>query len=445
MTKNKKINIGLIGFGTIGSGVYKILTESKDVIKDRLGTELVLKRVADKDITTDRGIGEDKSLLTSDANDILNDPEIDIVIELVGGTGIAKDFVMTAIANGKHVVTANKALISAHGKEIFEASVAKNVDIGFEASVAGGIPVIKALREGLSANRIDSIYGIINGTANYILTKMTNEGSDFGDVLKAAQEKGYAEADPTFDIEGNDTAHKLAILINLAYGTYKTDADIFTEGISSITGLDLKLAGEFGYVVKLLAIAKAHPDGQIEARVHPTMLPKDHPLAKVDGVYNAVYIEGDAVGPTMHYGMGAGMMPTASAVIADVMDIARDIVSDSIGRVTPLGHAKEAIKDIAIRPMDETRVPYYMRFLVKDAPGVLSKITGILGEHNISISLVTQKGLAESESAGVSVGVSLVIVTHQAKEWEMCEALEKIEALDSTIAKGMIIRIEESL
>src|SRR3989338_4070541 len=320
----QKINIGLIGFGTVGTGVVKVLKENAKTIQERLGAEVVLKRIADKDLTRDRGVEVEKAILTADANEILNDPSINIVIELMGGIEPAKTFILKSLKNKKHVVTANKALLSQHGEEIFKTASANNVDIGFEASVGGGIPIIKALKEGLVANRINSIYGIINGTANYILSKMTNEGGKFEDVLKKAQEKGYAEADPTYDVEGIDTAHKLAILINLAYGTYIKPADIYTEGISKITPLDIKFAREFGYKIKLLAIAKEE-DGRIEARVHATMIPAEHLLSTVDGVYNAIYLRGNAVGPVMFYGKGAGMMPTASAVAADVVDICRKI------------------------------------------------------------------------------------------------------------------------
>src|SRR3989338_3649261 len=320
----QKINIGLIGFGTVGTGVVKVLKENAKTIQERLGAELVLKKIADKDIVRDRGIEVDKSMLTTDANEILNDHSISIIIELVGGIEPAKTFILQALNHKKHVVTANKALLSQHGEEIFKAAAKNNVDIGFEASVGGGIPIIKALKEGLVANKINSIYGIINGTANYILSKMTNEGGRFEDVLKKAQEKGYAEADPTYDVEEIDTAHKLAILINLAYGTYIRLEDIYTEVISKVTPLDIKFAKEFGYKIKLLAIAKEE-GGKIEARVHATMIPAEHLLSTVDGVYNAIYLRGNAVGPVMFYGKGAGMMPTASAVAADVVDICRKI------------------------------------------------------------------------------------------------------------------------
>lgn len=433
----KRINVGLIGFGTVGSGVAKVLIDNADVISSRTGLELHLKTVADKDITTDRGVPLAEGVLVDDASLVLDDPDIDIVVELVGGTTIAKEFVLSALSSGKHVATANKALLSTYGKEIFSLATEKGLQVGFEASVAGGIPVLKALKEGLSANRIDSIYGIINGTANYILDKMTNEGSDFADVLKDAQEKGYAEADPTYDVEGIDTAHKLALLIDLAYGTYMDLGDIFTEGISRITPLDLDYAKEFGYSIKLLAISKAS-EGKIEARVHPTMIPSSHPLANVGGAYNAVFIHGDAVGSTMFYGLGAGMMATASAVVADIVDIARDIDKGGEMRVGPLAYTDDAIKDITIKPMEDIRMSYYIRFAAIDRPEVLSKISGVLGRHNISILSVIQKGREEGSV------IPLVIVTHSALEKELRAALEEIKALDVISGEPLYIRIEEN-
>jgi len=436
--KADRIYAGLIGFGTVGTGVVKVLKDNAALIKDRLGCELVLKRVADKDVSRDRGVKLDDGVLTTDAMDIINDPEISIVIELVGGTGIAKTFIMEALSAGKHVVTANKALLSTHGKEIFQRAAEKKLDIGFEASVGGGIPVIKALREGLAANRIESIYGIINGTANYILSKMTNEGGKFEDVLRRAQEKGYAEADPSYDVDGIDTAHKLAILINLAYGTYIDVNDIYTSGISSISQHDIKFAKEFGYRIKLLAIAKSG-DGKIEARVHPTMVPASHPLATVDGVYNAIHLEGNAVGSVMLYGLGAGMMPTASAVVADLMDIARNMRKGISERITPLAYTAEAIKDVALKPIDSLEIPYYIRFLAVDKPGALSKISGVLGAHNISISSVIQK------DRKIGGAVPLVILTHNALERELRSAIEEIQSMDIIHDKIVYIRIEENL
>ncbi|MDP2682858.1 MAG: homoserine dehydrogenase [Deltaproteobacteria bacterium] len=432
----QKINIGLIGFGTVGTGLVKVLKENAKVIQERLGAEIVLKKIADKDITRDRGVEIDKSIITTDANDIINDPSINIVIELVGGIEPAKTFILKALNNKKHVVTANKALLSQHGEEIFKTAAKNNVDIGFEASVGGGIPIIKALKEGLVANKINSIYGIINGTANYILSKMTNEGGKFEDVLKKAQEKGYAEADPTYDVEGIDTAHKLAILINLAYGTYIRLEDIYTEGISKVTPLDIKFAKEFGYKIKLLAIAKEE-GGKIEARVHATMIPADHLLATVDGVYNAIHLKGNAVGSVMFYGRGAGMMPTASAVAADVVDICRNIIKSASQRVAPLSYTEESVKNIEIRHIENLEIPYYLRFSVLDKPGVLSRISGVLGNHNISILSVMQK------DRKVGGAVPIVIMTHHAKEKELMTALHEIDKLDVVLDKTVYFRIEE--
>lgn len=434
----RRINAGLIGFGTVGTGVVKVLKENADAIAAKLGCELVLKKVADRDLTKDRGVRLADGVLTADARDIINDPDISIVIELVGGTGVAKDFILEAFERGKHVVTANKALLSTHGKEIFGKAAEKGVDIGFEASVGGGIPVIKALREGLAANKIESIYGIINGTANYILSKMTNEGGKFEDVLRRAQEKGYAEADPTYDIEGVDTAHKLAILINLAYGTHIRLEDIYTEGITSISQLDIKFAKEFGYRIKLLAITKS-VEGKIEARVHPTMIPAQHPLATIDGAYNGIYLKGNAVGSVLLYGMGAGMMPTASAVVADLMDIARNISTGAVRRVPPLSCPEEEARPVVIRETESVEMPYYIRFLAMDKPGVLSKISGVLGSHNISISSMIQR------DRKVGGAVPLVILTHNALERELRAAVAEISKMDIIHDKIVYIRIEENL
>lgn len=434
----KKINVGLIGFGTVGTGVVKVLRDNAGVIKDRLGAEVALKRIADTDILRDRGVKLDDGVLTKDASAVINDPDISVVIELVGGTGVAKDFILAALDAGKHVVTANKALLSTHGKEIFKKAAEKKLDVYFEASVGGGIPVIKALREGLAANKIESIYGIINGTANYILTKMTNDGGKFDDVLRRAQEKGYAEADPSYDVDGIDTAHKLAILINLAFGSNVRLEDIYTEGIRSITQLDIKFAKEFGYRIKLLAIAKS-VDGMVEARVHPTMIPAGHPLASVDGVYNAVHLRGNAVGPVMLWGLGAGMMPTASAVVADVIDISRNILNKTSQRVPLPSFTEEAGRAIKIKDTNSLELPYYMRFSAIDKPGVLSKISGVLGGHNISILSVIQK------DRKVGGAVPLVIVTHNALERELRAAVAEIETLDIILEKVVYVRIEENL
>jgi len=433
-----EIKVGLIGFGTVGTGVAKVLYENAGVIKARLGCDVILKKIADKDITSKRCVTVPEGVLTTDADSIINDHDISVVVELIGGIDAAKTIIAKSLKNGKHVVTANKALLSTHGKELFTLAREKNLSLGFEASVAGGIPIIKSLKEGLSANNINSIYGIINGTANYILSKMTSEGGKFVDILKEAQAKGYAEKDPTYDVEGIDTAHKLAILINLAYGTYVNLRDIYTEGITKISPIDVAFAKEFGYKIKLLAIAKSSGDS-VEARVHPTMIPFSHPLSAVDGVFNAVHIVGDAVGPVMFYGKGAGMMPTASAVVSDIMDVCRDVKKGCSTRLAPLSYSDGAIKDIKIKNIDELECAYYLRFTVADKPGVLSGISGALGAHNISIASVIQKGRAAE--GGV---VPLVIITHGAKEKELKKALSDISKIKAVTDKITYVRIEES-
>lgn len=430
-----KINVGIIGFGTIGAGTAKILINNAEIIKRRLGAPVVLKRIADLDIKKDRGIKLEKDVLTEKAEDILNDPDIDIVIELMGGYEPAKKFILKAIENGKNVVTANKALLAVHGEEIYKAAAAKNVDIGFEGSVGGGIPIIRVLKEGLAANNILSIYGIINGTSNYILSKMTNEGKAFSDVLSEAQRLGYAEADPTFDIEGIDSAHKLAILTTLAFGTPVKFDNIYTEGITKVTPLDIEYAKEFGYKIKLLAISKMD-NGEIEVRVHPTMVPNEYLISTVEGVFNAIYIAGDAVGETMFYGRGAGDMPTGSAVVSDIIEIARDIINNSIGRVPSPSFQLKERKALKIKKMDEIVCPFYLRFKAMDNPGVLSKISGVLGGHNISIASMIQKGRKEGGA------VSVVMMTHTAKEKDVQDALTEIDKMSFVSAKTAFIRVE---
>ncbi|GAB4387386.1 MAG: homoserine dehydrogenase [Thermodesulfovibrionales bacterium] len=425
------VNVGVIGFGTVGSGTVRVLLENGDVLRRRLGFELRLRRVADKDTERDRGVRLPAGLLAADAAAVLDDPEIDIVVELVGGLRPAKDFILRAIENGKHVVTANKALLAEEGSDIFSAAEARGVRVGFEASVAGGIPIIKVIREGLVANRILSVYGIINGTANYIMTRMTDEGSEFADALGEAQRLGYAEADPTFDVEGIDAAHKLTILASLAYGIPLSYGQVYTEGITKITPLDIAFAGELGYKIKLLAIAKA-ADGEVELRVHPTMLPADHLISKVDGVFNAVHVEGDAVGETLYYGRGAGDMPTASAVVSDLADIALDIAGGAVRpqRMVPGGGG------LAIRKMADVESMYYFRFTAMDRPGVLSKISGILGDNNISIASVIQKGRR------IGGAVPLVILAHRARERDITRAVGEIDKLPVVADRSFYIRVE---
>jgi len=428
--------VGLIGFGTIGAGVTRLLHDNEYVIKKRLGHRIRLKKIADIDITTPRGVDVPDGVLTTDANDILNDPGIRVVIELVGGYEPAKSFVLSAIGNGKHVVTANKALLATYGTEIFNAANEKNVDIGFEASVGGTIPVIKTLKEALAANNITSFLGIMNGTCNYILSTMTEKGGDFADVLKKAKELGFAEADATFDIDGIDTAHKLAITLSLAYGKNVELDAIYREGISSITQNDIEFARELGYRVKLLAIAIERGD-VIEARIHPTMIPHDHLLSSVNSNFNAFHFNGDASGSVFLYGQGAGMMPTASAVVSDIIDIGRNCRSGSSGRVPLRSFQEENIDDVKLLPMDDIVTNYYLRFSAVDRPGVLSKISGILGAHHISIASVIQKG-RKKEGA-----VPVVMTTHEAREKNMRQALEEIDKLDIVLDRTVLIRIED--
>ncbi len=432
----KKIDVGLLGFGTVGSGMVKILLENRKVIESRVGASLVIKWIAARNLKRDREVVVDTGLLTTDAEMVIDDPEVDIVVELIGGYEPAKSFILKAIENGRHVVTANKALLAAHGDEIFSAASRKGVEVGFEASVGGGIPLIGSIKEGLVANRIESLFGILNGTANYILTKMTDQGSPFSEVLKEAQTLGYAEADPTFDIEGIDTAHKLTILLAIAYGVPIDFKAVYTEGISKVTPLDIMFMKEFGYRIKLLAISK--DDGKaIEARVHPTLIPDDSMLANVNEAYNAVYIKGDAVGNVMLYGPGAGMMPTGSAVVSDLASVARNILTGAVGRVPSEGYQPAGIKARKIKSIEELQTEYYFRFSAEDRPGVLSKISGILGKHQISIKSVHQKG------RDVVGAVPIVMITHEAKEAAVRKALSKIDQLEVVKDKTVLIRIED--
>ena len=429
----EKISVGLIGFGTVGSGLAKTLHTQNEQLQQKVGVPIKLSRVADINITELPPEYNDV-VLTSDAADIFNDPEIDIVVELIGGIEPAKSFMLEAIKQGKHVITANKALLSIHGKEIFEAAVANNVEVGFEASVGGGIPVIKALKEGLVANRIEVIRGILNGTANYILSMMTEHGTPFEEVLKDAQGKGFAEADPTYDIEGIDTAHKLAILMCIAYGQNVHLDDISVEGISNIMPIDIDFAKEFGYRIKLLAISRNHGD-HVEARVHPTMVPESAMLANINGSFNAIQFTGDTVGDILLYGQGAGMMPTGSAVAADVVDISRNIISASVNRVPPLSYLPKHFNPPSITPMSDLSCPYYFRVTVLDQPGVLSAISGILGNHEISIKSVIQKGHQGIEP------VHVVLRTHRASEAAVQKAVREIDALESCTEATVKIRV----
>ncbi len=431
----RRVRVGLIGFGTIGTGVVKILQEQSRQLRSRLGVPLELVRIADVDLDRDRGVRVAKGVLTKDARELIDDPEIDVVVELMGGYGLARKFVLRSLANGKSVVTANKALLAVHGAEIFAAVEAAGVDLGYEASVGGGIPIIRTLREGLAADVNQAVYGIVNGTANYILSQMSDEGGEFETVLAAAQAAGLAEADPTFDVDGIDSAHKLALLIQLAFGSSVAFEDLPVEGIRGITQLDIQLAREFGYTIKLLAIAK-RDKRRIEARVHPTMVPSDHLLADVGGAFNAIAVEGDALGSSLYFGQGAGMMPTATAVVADILEVARNVVSGNRGRVAPLGYPIARQQRATLKPMADVITEYYLRFLVLDRPNVLAKIAGILGAHRISIASMIQR---ETESGAE---VPIVMHTHRAREKDLLAALGEIERLSVVRAAPVYIRVE---
>lgn len=434
----KDINIGLLGFGTIGTGVVKLLAGNGLLIEEKLGARLTLKRIADLDITTCRDVPVAAGVLSNSADAVLTDPDISVVIELIGGYEPARTFVLRAIENGKHVVTANKALLALHGREIYAAAARRGVEVLYEAAVGGGIPVLSAIRGNLAANNFFTVLGILNGTCNYILTRMTQDGADFADVLKKAQQLGYAEADPTFDIEGIDTAHKLSLLLSLCFGTRVEFKDIHTEGISSISGLDINFARDFGYKIKLLAIGKR--DGErIEARVHPTMIPVNYPLADVDGAFNAIRLTGDFVGPVMLYGRGAGMDPTASAVVGDVMEISRNILAGIGRRTAPLGYLDEWVRDLPIKPIGEIVSKYYIRFSVVDKPGVIARIAGELGKNGISIESMIQSARSVQES------VPIVIMTHEAREMDVRKALAEIDSFDIVREKSNLIRIEDNL
>jgi homoserine dehydrogenase len=441
-----EVGVGLIGFGTIGTGVAKVLRQNADVIERRLGFPLRLVRIADLDLETDRGVDLDGIGFDADANALIADPQVSIVIELIGGYDVAKRMILSAIDAGKSVVTANKALLAMHGKEIFDAADRAGVDVAFEASVGGGIPVLRSLREGLAGNRIESLHGIMNGTTNYVLTEMEQTGEDFDVVVKRAQDLGYAEADPTFDLDGIDAAHKLTLLAAMAFGAELTYKEIPTEGIKGLLPVDFEAAEEFGYRIKLLGIAKAHAPSdaadfdRIEARVHPTMIPRTSLLASVDGAMNAVAVTGDAVGPTLYYGAGAGEMPTASAVVGDLMEIARNLRAGAAGRVPPLSYQPQALKPKPLLGLGELEGRAYLRFTVVDRPGVLAQITGVLGEYEIGIASVIQKG-----RAGPVASVPVLVQTHPAPELALRSALAEIDRLDDVTAPTRVIRIEEEL
>ena len=432
----RKIKVGIIGFGTIGSGVVKILASSKDIIRQRLGAEIEVAKIADLDVSSDRGVVVDSNLLTTDTKEVVDNPEVEIVVELMGGYEPARSLMLQAIAGGKHVVTANKALLAKHGDEIFSAVEDQQVAIGFEGAVAGAIPIIRSIREAFVANEITAIEGIVNGTANYILSKMSDEQCDFAVALKEAQEKGFAEADPTFDIEGIDSAHKISLLTRLAYGTPVNFNDITVQGISGISIDDIECAREFGYRIKLLAISKF--DGEsVDIRVHPAMIPQSHPMANVNGVLNAVRVCDNLMEENVLIGHGAGSLPTGSAVVADIVEQARDILSNNKNRVASQSFLKNEMRSIPMMNIEEIDSEYFLRFSVLDNPGVLSRISGILGNHSIGILSVIQKGRCDQGK-----GVPLIMMTHRASEKNVQLALKEIDALDVVCEKSNLIRVE---
>ena len=433
----KPINVGLLGIGTVGGGTFTVLERNREEISRRAGRAIAITVVADKDLTRANSIVQGRAKVIDDALKVVNDPNVDIVVELIGGTGIAKDLVLKAIDSGKHVVTANKALLAKHGNEIFAAAQKKGVMVAFEAAVAGGVPIIKSLREGLAANRIEWIVGIINGTSNFILSEMRDKGASFDDVLKQAQKLGYAEADPTFDIEGIDAAHKLTIMAAIGFGIPMQFEAAYTEGISKLTREDIQYAEELGYRIKLLGIAKRKANG-IELRVHPTLIPTKRLIANVEGVMNAILVKGDAVGQTMFYGAGAGAEPTASAVVADLIDVARTMTVDPEHRVPHLAFQPDQLSDVAILPMGEVETSYYLRLRVVDKPGVLADITRILADLSISIDAMVQKEPHEGEDQ-----TDIIMLTHRTIEKHVNAAISKIEALPVVAGKVTRIRLEE--
>ncbi|MEK8050497.1 homoserine dehydrogenase [Ideonella sp. DXS22W] len=437
----KPIQVGLLGIGTVGSGTFKVLQRNQQEIRRRAGRGIEIAMVADLDVERAKGIVGEGVQVVNDGRQVIANPAIDIVVELIGGYGIAKTLVLEAIAAGKHVVTANKALLAVHGTEIFAAARAKGVVVAFEAAVAGGIPIIKALREGLTANRIEWIAGIINGTTNFILSEMRDKGLDFGTVLKEAQRLGYAEADPTFDIEGVDAAHKATIMSAIAFGTPVRFDKAHVEGITKLAAADIRYAEQLGYRIKLLGITKRRDDvagGGIELRVHPTLVPAKRLIANVEGAMNAVVVQGDAVGTTLYYGKGAGSEPTASAVVADLVDITRLATADPDHRVPHLAFQHDALADTPILPIEQVVTSFYLRLQVADQTGVLSKITTILAEHDISIDAVLQRESAEGETK-----TDLIILTHDTVEGRMREALARMQALPTVLQPIVALRKEE--
>ncbi len=429
----RTITLGLLGLGNVGSGVVKLLADNAAAIEARLGARVEVKRIAVQKAEKQRLVAVDKKLVTTDARAVIDDPEVQVVVELIGGEEPAREYVLRAIEKGKHVVTANKALLAMRGDEIFAAAEKRGTEVYYEASVGGGIPIIRALREGLASDHIHEVVGIVNGTSNFILSKMTDEGRAFAEVLAEAQAAGYAEADPTLDVGGGDAAHKLAVLARLCFASRIDYASIFVEGIQQLTKEDIAYADKFGYVIKLLAIGKDHGDGGLELRVHPTMIPKRFLLATVQGVFNAVYVSSQALGQSMYYGRGAGMMPTAVAVVSDVIEIARNVLAGARPQRLAMDRARPA------RDIGKLETRYYLRFSVLDRPGVLAQLAGILGENQISIAQMIQEGRSDGDGRPVTV----VILTHRAKEASMQAALAAIGKLPAIAEPTRLVRIHE--
>ncbi len=436
--KSQPVRIALLGCGTVGTGVVKLLHKNAASLERRLGARLELVGIADRSLEPDKSIGITSSLITRDSAALVARPDVDIVVELFGGIEPARKLMMQALAAGKDVVTGNKALLAEHGEELFEAANKSGMAIGFEASVGGGVPIIRTLREALAGDRQRAVYGIVNGTCNSILTTMTEQGAEFATALKDAQASGLAEADPTLDVGGHDAAHKLCLLVTLAFGVSLTPEKVYTEGITRITSADIAYASELGYVIKLLAIAK-DDDGAIEARVHPTMIPRRHVLASVGGALNAIYIHGEALGSTMYIGQGAGQMPTATAVMADILQIARDRRAGGDARPHSLGYPVSFIKRAHVKPMDDVVCEYYLRFMAEDKPGVLGRIASVLGRYGISIASVIQ----HERSAGKTVPV--VMHSHETRERNLTRAINEIMRRKLVAAAPAFIRIEEQL
>ncbi|PIW46268.1 MAG: homoserine dehydrogenase [Zetaproteobacteria bacterium CG12_big_fil_rev_8_21_14_0_65_54_13] len=438
-----ELRVGLLGLGTIGTGVARILIEQQALISRRLGKQVRLVAAADRELDRDRGLDFSGVRLSNDANDIVSADDVDLVVELIGGYEPACSFVIKALESGKHVVTANKALIAKHGEQLFPLAAANGLQIGFEAAVGGGIPCMKALREGLAANAIESVYGILNGTCNFILTKMENEGVDYADVLKEAQALGYAEADPAFDVEGIDTAQKLSILAAMAFGSKIRFEEVFTEGITGIKAGDIQAAHEMGYRIKLLGIAKPHGvDGVVDAvemRVHPTLVPLTSQMAQVSDSYNAVQISGNYVEHTMYYGRGAGERPTASAVVADIMDIASGFPDGIAHLAPPMGFVESSRQDLPTMPMADTECEYFIRLMVNDQPGVIASVTSILADHRISLEALTQKERHKSHN------VPIIMLTHETTEGNLQAAISRIIGLDAVEEDVLILRKESAV